>query len=100
LGEELDFSKIRNKVIIIFYASLGLIVPIFGGKPVLVMVASQAFTLTVTPLVIILTLILLNRKSIMGEHKIGIGMNFILSLIALFTIIMSVIGAVALIGLF
>jgi Mn2+/Fe2+ NRAMP family transporter len=76
-----------------------MIVPVFGGKPVLVMIASQAFTLIVTPLVIILTLILLNRKSIMGEHKIGLGMNITLSLIAVFTIVMSVISAVALFGL-
>jgi Mn2+/Fe2+ NRAMP family transporter len=99
LGEELDFAKPRNKAIIIFYASLGMIVPVFGGKPVLVMIASQAFTLIVTPLVIILTLILLNRKSIMGEHKIRLGMNITLSLIAVFTIVMSVVSAVALFGL-
>lgn len=99
LEEELDFSKLRNKAIVIFYASLGLIVPIFGGRPVLVMIASQTFTLIVTPLVIILTLILLNKKSLMGEHKAGLGMNVILVVIAIFTIVMTVIGAEALLGI-
>ncbi|MFA7420112.1 MAG: Nramp family divalent metal transporter [Melioribacteraceae bacterium] len=99
LEEKLDFSKLRNKAIVIFYASLGLIVPIFGGRPVLVMIASQTFTLIVTPLVIILTLILLNKKSLMGEHKAGLGMNVILVVIAIFTIVMTVIGAEALLGI-
>jgi Mn2+/Fe2+ NRAMP family transporter len=76
------------------------VVPIFGGRPVLVMIASQAFTLVVTPLVIILMWILINRKSLMGEHTPGIFMNSMIGIIFIFTVIMSVIGAVALIGLF
>ncbi|MFA7228572.1 MAG: Nramp family divalent metal transporter [Melioribacteraceae bacterium] len=98
LGEELDFSKLRNKLIVVFYASLGLVVPVFGGRPVLVMIASQTFTLIVTPLVIILTLILLNKRSLMGENKAGLGMNVMLAIIAVFTIVMSFIGAEALLG--
>jgi manganese transport protein len=98
--EELDFKKWRNRIIVIFYASLGLVVPIFGGRPVLVMIASQAFTLVVTPLVVILMLILINRESVMGKYKAKPGTNVILSIIFLFTLVMSVIGAVSLAGLF
>lgn len=100
LGEELNFQKPRNKAIIIFYASLGLVVPLFGGSPIFVMIASQAFTLVVSPIVIILMQILLNRKEIMGEYKAGLSMNIILSVISLFTIIMSVIGAGAIVNIF
>lgn len=98
--EELDFKKWRNRIIVIFYASLGLIVPIFGGRPVLVMIASQAFTLVVTPLVVVLMLILINRESVMGKYKAKPGTNVILSIIFLFTLIMSIVGAVSLAGLF
>lgn len=98
--EELDFKKWRNRAIVIFYASLGLIVPVFGGSPVMVMIASQAFTLVVTPLVIILMWILINKKSLMGEHTASAGMNIILGVIFVFTVVMSIIGAVALGGLF
>jgi manganese transport protein len=98
--EELDFKKWRNRIIVIFYASLGLIVPIFGGRPVLVMIASQAFTLLVTPLVIILMLILINKKSIMGDYTAKPGMNIMLVLIFLFTVVMSVVSAVSLLELF
>ncbi len=97
--EELDFKKWRNRAIVIFYASLGLVVPIFGGRPVMVMIASQAFTLLVTPLVIILMLILINKKSLMGEYTAKPGTNIILIVIFLFTVVMSVISAISLIQL-
>jgi manganese transport protein len=100
LGEKLDFKKLRNKAIIVFYASLGLVVPIFGGSPVFVMIASQAFTLVISPIVVILMQILLNKKEIMGQYKAGLTMNIVLTIISAFTVIMSVIGAVALIGIF
>jgi manganese transport protein len=98
--EELDFKKWRNRAVVIFYASLGLIVPIFGGRPVFVMIASQAFTLLVTPLVVILMLILINRESLMGKYKAKFGMNVILVIIFLFTVVMSVVGAVSLADIF
>lgn len=98
--EKLDFKKWRNRAIVIFYASLGLVVPVFGGSPVLVMIASQAFTLVITPVVIILMMILINKPSLMGEYKASIGMNIILSIIFIFSLIMSGIGAVALVDLF
>mgnify|MGYP003871235335 CR=1 FL=1 len=99
-NEKLDFKKLRNRLIVIFYASLGLVVPIFGGRPVLVMIASQAFTLVVTPIVIILMLILINKSSLMGEKKASKSSNIILGIIFVFSLIMSVIGAVALVDLF
>lgn len=99
-NETLDFKIWRNRLIVIFYASLGLIVPVFGGRPVFVMIASQAFTLIVTPIVIILMLILINKTSLMGEHKASKGQNIILGIIFVFSLIMSGIGAVALIKLF
>lgn len=98
--EKLDFKKLRSRLIVIFYASLGLVVPVFGGRPVLIMIASQAFTLVVTPIVIILMLVLINKQSLMGEHKASKGMNIMLVIIFIFSIIMSGIGAVALVGLF
>ena len=99
-NETLDFKKPRNRALIIFYASLGFVVPIFGGRPVLVMIASQAFTLVVTPVVVILMYILINRKSLMGSYKAGTGLNIALAVITIFTIIMSVIGAIGLVNSF
>ena len=99
-NEKLDFKKWRNRLIVIFYASLGMVVPIFGGRPVLVMIASQAFTLVITPIIIILMLILINKKSIMGEYKVSTAMNIVLGIIFIFSVIMSGVGAVSLVELF
>jgi Mn2+/Fe2+ NRAMP family transporter len=100
LGEPFDLGKPMNRAIIIFYSSLGLIVPVFGGKPVLVMIASQAFTLTVTPLVILLMYLISRKPGVMGEHKFGLAMNGTLMLSFVFSVVMSVVGAIALVGLF
>lgn len=98
--EELNFKRWRNRLIVIFYASLGLVVPVFGGRPVLVMIASQAFTLVVTPIVIILMMILINKSSLMKEYKASRSLNVILAIIFIFSLVMSGIGAVALVELF
>lgn len=91
-NEKLDLSKSRNKLLMIFYASLGLIVPIFGGRPVFIMILSQAFTLIVTPLILILMLILVNKTDLMGKYKATPLLNIIFVLITLFTTYMAIIG--------
>lgn len=54
---------------------LGLIVPIFGGKPVWVMIGSQALQATLLPVITVPIMILLNRKDLMGEHKAPLWLN-------------------------
>ena len=96
LNEKLDMSKLRNKAIMIFYASVGLIVPIFGGRPVLIMIMSQTVTLIITPLVLIFMFILMNKKDLMGEYKPSLLLNVVFIIITIFTVYLSVIGAVGL----
>lgn len=91
-NEKLDLSKPVNKTAMIFYASLGLIVPIFGGRPVFIMILSQAFTLIITPLILILMLILLNKTELMGKYKASLQLNMVFVVITLFTMYMAVIG--------
>ncbi|MEO8399890.1 MAG: Nramp family divalent metal transporter [Ignavibacteriaceae bacterium] len=94
LNEKLELSKPRNKAIMIFYASLGLVVPIFGGRPVLVMIVSQAVTLIITPLVLIFMVILMNKKDLMGKYKPSPLVNIVYVIITIFTVYLSYIGAV------
>jgi Mn2+/Fe2+ NRAMP family transporter len=96
LNEKLDMGKPRNKAIMILYASVGLIVPIFGGRPVLVMIMSQAVTLIITPLVLIFMFILMNKKDLMGKYKPSLLLNTVFVVITIFTIYLSVIGAAGL----
>lgn len=93
-SEALNLKRWRNRGIVLFYASLGLIVPIFGGRPVVILIASQAFTLVVTPVVLILMIILQNRKKLMGEYQASIFTNVVLIVAILFTTVMSVIGLI------
>ena len=95
-----DMTKLRYRLIALFTVSLGLVVPIFGGRPVLVMIISQAFAAIVTPIIILLMFILVNKKSLMGKHRMKPVMNCILAVIFIFTIYMAVTGIVGIRGLF
>jgi len=93
-NETLKLDRWRNRGIVLFYATLGLIVPIFGGRPVVVLIASQALTLVVTPVVLILMLILQNRKSVMGEYSAFPFTSLVLIVAIIFTSVLSIIGLI------
>jgi len=91
---------IQSKMYRILGASailLGLIVPVFGGRPVLIMIASQAFQALLMPLVTIAIIILLNRKSVMKQHKAGLWMNIGCGATFIFSLVMAYSGIVGLI---
>ncbi len=89
-GKPRDMKKYYNRLIALFTVSLGLVVPVFGGRPVLVMIVSQALAAIATPLIILLMLLLLNKKTLMGSQKPGMGMNITLIVIFLFTVFMAI----------
>ncbi len=99
-NEEFDLSKWRNRGFVIFYAALGLVVPVFGGRPVLVMIASQAFALIVTPMILIMMQIVQNKDDVMGEYKPSTAMNIMLLVITTFTIFMAILGLVGILQIF
>ncbi len=99
-GQPRDMTLTKNRLIALFTVSLGFVVPVFGGRPVMVMIISQAFAAIVTPVIIILMLILLNRSSLMGEYKIKPMLNFVLIVIFIFTVFMAITGIVGIRGLF
>ncbi len=90
--KKLDLSISKNRMIVLFYAALGLIVPIFGGRPVAVMIVSQALALLATPTILILMWIQLNDKKTLGAHTIGMQKNILIGLITAFTIFICVLG--------
>ncbi|MCK4991421.1 MAG: hypothetical protein KAS29_13075, partial [Bacteroidales bacterium] len=77
-----------------------LVVPIFGGRPVMVMIISQAMAAIVSPVVLALMLYIYNKKSIMGNNTLGITSNISFGLILLFTIAMAAAGLIGIIGHF
>jgi len=94
-----DMRSTQSRLIVASVLALGLVVPIFGGRPVLVMIVSQALLTLATPLIILLMIILLNRESVMGEHRPSLVMNVTLGIIFAFSLAMAGIGVVGLAGL-
>ena len=77
-------------------ALVGLIIPILGTSPVITQIASQVTLVFVLPLVILLMIILLNKRSVMGDKRPGWVFTFLMILAFLFACIVSYTGVVAL----
>lgn len=87
-GTRRDFKRWLFRVLVFFITLSGLIIPVFGGKPVIVMIASQAFSPLMMPLLILFLLIMMNKTRVMGEHRNGFWMNAGLGITLLFSIFM------------
>lgn len=81
---ERDMKKPLFKFLVIIVALSGLIVPFIGGKPVWILIASQALSPFVMPLITLFLIILLNKSELMKEHKINLGMNIALGATLIF----------------
>jgi len=95
-----NMKSTSSRLLVFFGVLLGLVVPIFGGRPVMVMIMSQAMAAIVTPLVLALMLYIYNKKSIMGENRLGLTSNITFGLVLLFTIAMAVAGLIGIAGQF
>jgi manganese transport protein len=102
-----DFSnkprKMKSKssrLLVLFGVLLGLVVPVFGGRPVLVLIIAQAMTVIVTPLILALMLYIYNKRSIMGPNSAGVTTNVSMVVILIFTIAMAVAGIIGILGQF
>lgn len=98
-GETSDLSTPQSRVIVGFVASLGLVVPIFGGRPVLVMIVSQVLGAIVTPVIVGLMWVLLNRRGVMGQYRASLSLNLTIGVIFLFSVAIAVSGLYGLSGL-
>lgn len=72
------------KAIVVGVALSGVTVPLLGGKPIWILIASQALSPFVMPLITLFLLLLLNRKDVMREYRIGWLMNAALGATLLF----------------
>jgi Mn2+/Fe2+ NRAMP family transporter len=77
-------------------ALVGLTIPILGKNPVITQIASQVTLVFVLPLVILLMIILLNKRSVMGEKRPGILFTVLMALAFVFACVVSYTGIVAL----
>lgn len=86
-----DMSRKPVRLAVLGIALLGLIVPVFHGNPVVIMIASQAVSPILMPLLILFVFLLVNSKKIVGDYKnplilnMGLGLTFIFSLFMAYT---------------
>jgi Mn2+/Fe2+ NRAMP family transporter len=98
---ERRMTRPRYRIMVLVISLLGLVVPAFGARPVLVMIVSQAFNSLILPMTVGCILYLGNCRKLMREHRNGLGANLILTAILIFSIIassMGIQGVVQLIG--
>ncbi len=96
-----EVNRSSFRLLVLGCALMGLFVPVFGGRPVPIMIASQAVSPVLMPLFILLILVLLNKPALMGEHKNKWPMNAALAatlVFALFMLYTSVLGFLDLAG--
>ena len=82
----------KYRVMVFFIAVLGLVVPIFNARPVLVMIVSQALSSIILPITVGSIFYLTNRKDLMREYTNKWGANIILIALMVFTIFNSYTG--------
>jgi len=97
---ETNLKRNDFRIYVLLISLLGLIVPLFKASPVFVMIASQAFSTLVLPSTVGCIFYLVNKKSLMGEHRADWKINLPLSLIMIFALIMFGIGIKGLAGRF
>ena len=79
---------------------LGLIVPLFGFRPVFAMIISQAFQVFILPVVVLAMLYLINRKDLMKERSADKLLNISFLFMIVFTIIITYQAAIGLLESF
>ncbi len=91
-GSERNMTLPKFRIMVFLVSLLGLTVPIFEARPVLVMILSQAFNSVILPMTVASIFYLTNRKDLMGTHKNSMISNLILVAIFLFSLFTSFIG--------
>lgn len=97
-GKPRDLSRRGYRILVVVTASFSMVIPVFGGSPVHIMIASQAVSPLIMPLIVLFTWLLLLNKDFAGEHRSGLWMHAGLGLTVLFTLYMLGIAVAGFIG--
>lgn len=75
---------------------IGLIVPILGVNPIMAQIATQVANVFILPIVIGGIIFLINKKSLMGEHRASLLLNIALFTALVFSLLISYTGILGL----
>lgn len=88
LGMPRNMTTAAFRAMVVIASLFGLAVPILGGKPVQIMIASQALSPVAMPLLALFVLILLNKEEVSGGRPPSLALNAGLGLTVLFSFYM------------
>ena len=92
-------QALHFRLIAAAYCAAGLIAPLAGGRPVFIQIASLAVQALFMPVLVVLMLILLNRKDVVGEHTNSPALNVMCGIALVFTSFMAYQAVVGLWGM-
>jgi Mn2+/Fe2+ NRAMP family transporter len=87
-----DMTLPKYRIIVLVISLLGLVVPIYEARPVIVMIASQAFNAVILPVTVACILYLGNRRDLMGDYRHSVATNVVLVAILLFSLVTTSMG--------
>lgn len=91
-GRKRDMTLPRYRIIVFIISLLGLVVPVFNAKPIVVMILSQAFNAVILPLTVACLIYLSNKRSLVKSYRISGVQNVVLAAILLFSLFTAYIG--------
>ena len=86
---EANLTRKDYRFFALLISLLGLIVPIFNAKPIVIMIISQAFGASILPVTVACIIILGNQKELMKKQAFSFVLNIVLVAILVFAIVMS-----------
>jgi len=86
---ERDMTLPKYRVMVFLISLLGLVVPLIGTRPVLVMLVSQSFNVIILPVTVLCIFYLTNREDLMGAYKNSWRSNAALIVIFLFSLVVA-----------
>lgn len=90
----------QSRLLVLMGVLFGLVIPVFGGRPVFIMIISQSLAIIVTPLVLALMFIIVNRLAKTDNYPVTKWWNVFMGLVVLFTLAMAFAGVSGIMGSF
>lgn len=88
LGRPRNLTSRGYRLLVFATASCTLVIPVFGGSPVQIMIASQAVSPLIMPLITLFTWLLLLKKDFVGQSRNTLWMNVGMAVTLLYTLYM------------
>lgn len=98
-GRPREMTRPGYRLLVVATASFSMVVPVFGGSPVQIMIASQAVSPLIMPLIVLFTWLLLAKKEFAGQYPnrawmtLGLGVTLVFTLYMLGIAVLGFLGA-------